>query len=178
MQSVQHKSYTDGVVVSASHRSCCSHWVLARAQLMPNFATLPLIVERVSSIEITFHPSEANCVLVSMAWVAREQVFLPAKLFSFQSCLAAVPLSTSFAEDQGLVMHTDSLQPISHLCHPHSSILRATHAFARSSYQFVSWGSSSSCFTPLDPTGEAGQWKNSLSSPKKPPLSQGFWRIE
>lgn len=162
--------------MSASHRSCCSHWVLARAQLMPNFATLPLIVERVSSIEITFHPSEANCVLVSMAWVAREQVFLPAKLFSFQSCLAAVPLSTSFAEDQGLVMHTDSLQPISHLFATHrvSSILRATHAFTLSSYQLVSWGSSSSCLTPLDPTREADRWKNSLPSPKKPPISQGF----
>lgn len=101
-------------MLSVSHKSRCSHWVSARAQLMPNFATLPLIVESVSSIEITFYPSEANCLLVSMAWVPREQVFVQAKLFIFQSCLAALALSTSFAEDQGLVMHTNSLQFISH----------------------------------------------------------------
>lgn len=123
-------------MVSVSHKSCCSHRVLAGAHSMPNFATLPLIVECVSSIEITFYPSEANCLLVSMAWVAREQVFPPAKLFIFQSSLAAAPLSTSFSEDQGLVMHADSLQPISHLFATHivSLILRAAHAFTLSSY--------------------------------------------
>lgn len=123
-------------MVSVSHKSCYSHWVLAKAQSMPNCATLPLIVECVLSIEITFYPSKANCLLVSIAWVVREQVFPPAKLFIFQSCLAAVPLSTSFAADQGLVMHTDSLQPNSHLFATHivSLILRGTHAFTLSSY--------------------------------------------
>ena len=66
-----------------SHKSHCSHRVSARAQLMPNFATLPLIVESVSSIEITFYTCEANCLLVSTAWVPREQVFVQAKLFVF-----------------------------------------------------------------------------------------------
>lgn len=123
-------------MVSVSHKSCYSHWVLARAQLMPNFTTLSLIAEYVSSIEITFYPSEDNCLLVSMVWVAREQVFPPAKLFIFQNCLAAAPLSTSFAEDQGLVVHTDSLQPISHLFATYivSLILRETHAFTLRSY--------------------------------------------
>lgn len=122
-------------MVSVSHKSCCSHWVLARTQSVPSFATFPVIVECVLSIEITFYPCEANCLLVSMAWVAREQIFPPAKLFIFQSCLAAVPLSTTFVEDHGLVMHTDSLQPISHLFATHilSLIVRATHAFTLSS---------------------------------------------
>lgn len=164
-------------MVSVSHKSCCSHWVLARARLMPNFATLPLIVECVSSIEITFCPSEANCLLVSMAWVAREQVFPPAKLFIFQSCLAAVPLSTSFAsEDQGLVMRTDSLQPISHLFATHIARFSEEHMLSLSHPTNLLAGVASHLALLLS---QARQTAGRTAYPphKKPPVSQGFWRI-